>query len=84
MSGHDHYCRDCGAFLYPCDAGARVDDGGASCANDPTLAGELCHDCKVRAAEIVLAHGEDRDAGEDADDPNDYVGMGWIGKDGRP
>jgi hypothetical protein len=21
---------------------------------------------------------------EDAEDPNDYVGMGWVGRDGRP
>jgi hypothetical protein len=24
------------------------------------------------------------DPGEDWDDPNDYAGMGWVGKDGRP
>ena len=32
----------------------------------------------------AIAEPEDDSPDETPDDPNDYVGMGWIGRDGRP
>jgi len=38
------------------------------------------------AYQYDLAHAKahPRPVDEDEEDPNDYTGMGWIGKDGRP
>ena len=39
-------------------------------------------------AALAAAHADDAKKAEalpdEWEDPNDYVGMGWVGKDGRP